>query len=474
MAGRGVVTISRQVLEVDLHGTEADGHALQRRLPGVCADVVSPVIESALGHLDPGDGYLFLERLSIDLTLSSLERLEANLADAIRHELAEHFRRRPVPAATDPAGALGRDEVQHRSQREATGDALVTFLRTGGLPWWFRLPQGRTLEEVIVATWPDIGGHRDPPTGTKRLLLEVLIAQEVRQRLVRQFTPAFVEIVLRSLSPEVAVAVAGIESRLGGWSAPGAAHRFGRHVFEVALATVVAARPESSPATLVRAALAQADPPVRADLGLVATLEREWPGSTRAEKQPAEAATILRPQPTPAPPRADEPAEQGGVMVENAGLVLLQPFLPRFFEGLGVAAGDDLIDPSRALCLLHHLATAELTAPEHRLVLAKVLCGVPEGEPVEADVGLTAEETTEATALLTAAIGHWDALRGTSPDALRLEFLQRPGVLSVTGDGDWLLRVDGRTVDILLDQLPWGYASFRLPWMSRLMMVEWR
>ena len=161
-------------------------------------------------------------------------------------------------------------------------------------------------------------------------------------------------------------------------------------------------------------------------------------------------------------------------MVENAGLVLLQPFLPRFFEGLGVAAGDDLIDPSRALCLLHHLATAELTAPEHRLVLAKVLCGVPEGEPVEADVGLTAEETTEATALLTAAIGHWDALRGTSPDALRLEFLQRPGVLSVTGDGDWLLRVDGRTVDILLDQLPWGYASFRLPWMSRLMMVEWR
>ena len=129
--------------------------------------------------------------------------------------------------------------------------------------------------------------------------------------------------------------------------------------------------------------------------------------------------------------REDAVADQAaGILVDNAGLVLLHPFLPRFFEGLGVADGDELLDPGRALCLLHHLATGELTAPEHQLTLAKVLCGVPLDEPVEADVGLTEAETAEAIALLEAAIGHWGALRGSSPDALRGEFLMRPGMLA--------------------------------------------
>ncbi|HEX7135429.1 MAG TPA: contractile injection system tape measure protein, partial [Iamia sp.] len=105
---------------------------------------------------------------------------------------------------------------------------------------------------------------------------------------------------------------------------------------------------------------------------------------------------------------------------------------------------------------------------------AKVLCDLPLDVPVAADVGLADAEADEATALLTAAIGHWQALRGTSPDALRAEFLRRPGTLTVDDDGDWLLRVEGRGVDVLLDQLPWGTSVVALPWMSRLLRVEWR
>jgi hypothetical protein len=155
-------------------------------------------------------------------------------------------------------------------------------------------------------------------------------------------------------------------------------------------------------------------------------------------------------------------------------VVILHPFLPRLFEALGIAAGDELIDQNRALCLLHHLATGELTAPEHRLALAKVMCGVSLDEPVRADVGLTMAETEESIAMLNAAIGHWEALRGTSPEALRGEFLMRAGSLTVDLDGDWLLRVETRSVDILLDQLPWGLSLIKLPWMRRLLRVEWR
>jgi len=93
---------------------------------------------------------------------------------------------------------------------------------------------------------------------------------------------------------------------------------------------------------------------------------------------------------------------------------------------------------------------------------------------VEADVGLTEAETAEAKALLEAAIHHWEALRATSPDALRGEFLMRPGMLTTDIDDGWLLRVEGRAADILLDQLPWGISMLKLPWMARMMRVEWR
>ena len=211
-------------------------------------------------------------------------------------------------------------------------------------------------------------------------------------------------------------------------------------------------------------------PAGRADRTLAAALEREWPGSTRAGSAPV---PVLA-EPAPARPATPEGGETGGLLVDYAGIVLLHPFLPRFFERLGIAAGGELMDPSRALCLLHHLATGDLTAPEHRVTLAKALCGLPLEQPVEADVGLTDAETAEATALLEAAIRHWEALRSTTPDGLRAEFLQRPGVLSLTSDGNWLLQVETRTADILLDQLPWGFSPVWLPWMSHLMMVEWR
>lgn len=161
-------------------------------------------------------------------------------------------------------------------------------------------------------------------------------------------------------------------------------------------------------------------------------------------------------------------------MVADAGIVLLHPFLPQLFAGLGLAAEGQLLDPPRAIALLHHLAAGERTTPEHEVTLAKVLCGRPLDEPVPADVRLTKAEIDEATGLLRAVIGHWTALRGTSPDVLRLEFLRRPGILSSVDFGEWLVRVHTCTVDILLDQLPWGTSMITLPWMPHMLHVEWR
>ncbi|WAK03977.1 contractile injection system tape measure protein [Methylobacter sp. YRD-M1] len=162
------------------------------------------------------------------------------------------------------------------------------------------------------------------------------------------------------------------------------------------------------------------------------------------------------------------------IYINNAGLVLLHPFLPQFFRALNIVVDDQLIAPDRALSLLHFLGTGQLVAPEYELVLPKVLLNLALETPVDTNTLLTAEETEEATALLEAVIRHWAALKGTSDDGLRGTFLIRPGKISLRDDGDWRLQVENKAYDILLDQLPWGIGMIKLPWMHRMLWVEWR
>src|SRR5205085_4611874 len=121
-------------------------------------------------------------------------------------------------------------------------------------------------------------------------------------------------------------------------------------------------------------------------------------------------------------------------------------------------AEDNILQPDRALCLLHFLAAGRPFAPEYELILPKILCNIPLATPVDSDIVLTDMEREEATALLEAVIRHWEALQNTSPDGLRGAFFLRSGKVSLRGDGDWLLQVEAKTFDILLDHLPWGLS----------------
>jgi len=465
------VIIRREILDVEVHGTESDGVALQHRLPRVCADVLAPALEAAFARVDPGDATLVIERVVLDLQSLRLDRLDADLADAVQREVTDYFRRNPP----DPSTSLDGHEVanvRRRTTAETANDALLVFLRTGRLPWSFRVPPGSRFEPIVLATWGVGDSVRTPPPAMRAPLLEVLALPHARTRLVLQFSHPFVTTVLRGVSPPLAATLDDLLGALDEIPASPVRAAFARRVMDCVLVAASTRRRPDTGEVAHRAwqGLSTAE---REHGALATLLERRWPGATEA--QGARSFPHVEPErlgPSLSP--VELPEEPGGILVDHAGLVLLHPFLPRCFEGLGVAARDELLDPGRALALLHHLATGEVTAPEHELTVAKVLCNVSLDEPVEADVGLTEAEMEEAVALLDAAIGHWEALRGSSADALRGEFLRRAGTLAVDADGDWLLRVEGRTVDILLDQLPWGLSLVKLPWMDRLLRVEWR
>ena len=168
-------------------------------------------------------------------------------------------------------------------------------------------------------------------------------------------------------------------------------------------------------------------------------------------------------------------APPGELFVNNAGLVICHPLLPALFERLSLMQEQRWVNEAaqyRAVMLTAFLASGEDQPPEFVLALNKILCGLETSTVLPAMEELTAAEKTACDEMLEGLIAHWTALKNTGPAALRQTFLQRSGKLTATGSGR-RLQVEQKTVDVLLNTLPWGIGVIRLPWMKELLFTEW-
>lgn len=162
-----------------------------------------------------------------------------------------------------------------------------------------------------------------------------------------------------------------------------------------------------------------------------------------------------------------------GVFVHNAGLVIVANFLPMFFKKLSLLSeGNEITDKSKAAMLVQYLASGKENIAEFELGLAKILCGLEMQTPVNTTILLTTNEKEEANELLLSVIEYWSILKKTSVQGLRDSFLQREGKLSFSGN-EWLLQVEQKSYDMLLQQLPWNISMIKLPWMKNLLKTEW-
>jgi hypothetical protein len=475
--------IRRKILDVAVSGTEADGFALQRRLSELCRDWLPAVLDKQLARTVPDNEHWVIDRLEIDAGAFSLNTFERDFVDAVSEGIARQIAERAAGhggslrsggraagASSPAAAALAASEngaatdqpedVRRRSDEETLAEAFAHFLETGTLPWWFRLPSGRTLEDVLAGSW------QSAPTPSASIALALLRAAEsqtARMRLVRQFTPSFLEQLLAAVAPDRAGVVRRLLAEIERLAPSVAARRdLAEQAWHAAFSDLGGSAPSaalkgSSPDLQRLAARVE-----RFRLTVLGQLPDSQLADERRDKQRNETPARTERQP--------DLAE--GLFVDCAGIVLLHPFLPRLFEGLGIAGDGKLVQPNRALGLLHFLATGERRAPEYALVLSKVLCGLPLDAPLAAPDDITRDEEEEATALLEAVIRHWEALGSTSVDALRGTFLVRAGKLSERGD-DTVLQVEAGSFDILLDKLPWGIGAIQLPWMRKILWVEW-
>jgi len=171
-----------------------------------------------------------------------------------------------------------------------------------------------------------------------------------------------------------------------------------------------------------------------------------------------------------------KPADDKDIIGTNtSGVVLLAPFFKPYFTRLELINNNRFINDQaqeRAVMLLYYLATGRVEAAEFDLVLQKILCGYALEKPLPTSIVLSKKEETCSVELLDSVLNHWEPLKGTSIQGLREAFLIRNGNLELRENG-WILKVEQKTLDILLSRLPWGFSTIQQPWMQDILSVDW-
>ena len=165
------------------------------------------------------------------------------------------------------------------------------------------------------------------------------------------------------------------------------------------------------------------------------------------------------------------------IYISNAGLVLLAPYLPRFFsrlDSLEDGIFKDLESAQRGVYLLQFMCTGQDGMPEeHLLIFNKILCGLPLTADLPAQFQIQEEERALVDSMLNAVLQNWEMMKNSTVENLRGSFLLREGRLTVEADA-WQLQVEPKAYDITLDYLPWSISTVRLPWMENSVLVDWR
>lgn len=499
--------VRRQYIHLEIEGTEAHGLAVQRCLSSVCQRELLPAFELVLDRSIPPDVYLSIERLEVDAGTISFERLEDQFVRAAAQTLERSLKE--VNSSEEIIASHKCTKIRQQTEHQRLEEVFVYFLEHGTLPWSFHLQPGTSLEQSLLDAWQrneDLGYR---PLAATEHVRRTLMSATARKRLVRQFSLLFLQRFVSLLAPGAEGVIVALWDSLGshGGKSP-QTKELKRLLWEVLFTTVAAGRSVTSSGLVSEVWCAFPDAVDRRG-ELARFLAQHWPESTKKYQtdtaiQPelsmsdpllsqdtplARSTPHMRPdhkatiQSEPSFPLSDgssradregHPDAREGIFIDNAGLVLLHPFVPQLFRTLHLSDGDRLVQPERTLGLLHFLVTGQTTAPEYELVLPKILCGLPLETVVEQSEALTMADQEEATSLLEAVVTHWTALKNTSPDGLRGSFLLRKGKVSRRESGEWLLQVESNSYDILLDQLPWGISTIKLPWMSHILWVEWR
>lgn len=162
--------------------------------------------------------------------------------------------------------------------------------------------------------------------------------------------------------------------------------------------------------------------------------------------------------------------------IDNAGLVLLAPFLPRLFTMLELTENGKFKNREaqvKAIFLTQYAVFGNGEFPEYTLQLNKLLTSFKTGNPIPRKSVLTDEDKNTVDSMLEGVLQNWGRLTNTSIAGLQEGFLRREGRLEEQED-TYLLAVETKAFDMLLDQVPWNFRTIKFSWMEKAIQVKWR
>jgi hypothetical protein len=164
-----------------------------------------------------------------------------------------------------------------------------------------------------------------------------------------------------------------------------------------------------------------------------------------------------------------------GIPVKNAGIVLLNSYLPILFDRLGLLENNQFRQPedqANAIHYVQYIITGLTQTEEYLLPLNKLLCGLPLSTPVKNSIEITEADKTLINGLVQAAINYWPAIGQNSIEGFRGNWLVRDALLYELED-KWQLKLEKRAYDILIHKSPFSFSVIKYQWMQKPLHVIW-
>jgi hypothetical protein len=472
--------IRKQLVDVVAFGP-GDGFALRQRVEELCVGPLAQRLEAMLDSLPvAADEVVEIDRIEVDCAVSGElgESVVTRIIEAIRTDLARRI---------GSAGAATESRV--RRALESILNQLIYYLEHGHLPWMASAGAVWQVEAEAAL--------RSVDAGCSMRLRTLLREAKVRARLVEQFGAECAWFLARKLCATEGERTFVEDVRIAAerlWSVTSKPAE--RDVLEVMLSLLmtpasmdvmafklaeilVTTLPRGTTIDSILAGirsprLREAIESVRARRPVGPTIESHPARPGARSESPARAFSEAVQNDQPGVLEAIGPSRRlpDPIYVRNAGAVIVAPYFPAFFGKLELARDGKILDPSLALVLIHYLVFGTADCLEHEAVLSKILCGIPLEDFVRTRVPLPEAFQREADELLESVIRNWSILKSTSIEGLRTSFLQREGALERSEDG-WMMRMERKAFDVLLDHLPWTISMIRLPWMTETLRTSW-
>lgn len=513
---RSLHTIRKQTLQFQYNGN-ADGFALQKEVGDWCNFNLIPEIEQQLDLLDLDDNYFTIDKLEIEATANNNDWQQK-----IRDELIYSLKRKLSSFETKFTEKAGDKTVSRARKLE---ELILYYFENGYLPWWgttliandFETILQNWIRKEIPQTRADFIRNEFKRIASKTVLDRILnqVPQELFFQLLKNIYKPEAEIISHTelFYKEVIVV-----------NTPPARQKAITEAFYRFLLTMMVVnegaidtdsmvqyifeevKKTKSSSTLLKPVSGKIDKtenPVksawqqllfqefkRQESGLekqplsvdetiaskeISSEEKEIAGETQKEKrfQYNKLIDKLTKPDFAKKSQDDRVAElQEGIYIDNAGAVIFAAFIPALFNQLELEKDGTIQNPDLAAMIIQYCVTGKSKIAEYELVLPKILCGLAIEFSVNTKTKINTDQMKEVDEMLQSLIEYWSVLKNTSIDGLRESFFKRNGKLSRM-KSEWLLQVEQRPFDMLLQQLPWSMSMIKFPWMKNLLRTEW-